>query len=368
MRLPPLLLALAVAFPALAADEVTANATVGGDRFVAGGSVRQSTPVDGDMFGVGGNVDVVASIKGDAVLGGGDVRVREPIKQDLYAGGGNVRIEAPVGGNARLAGGNVEVAAEGTVKGNLSVAGGTIEVRGPVEGHIQAAGGDVLVDSVVGGNVRVAAGQLTLGPNARIGGRVIMRGAENIRQDPAAQVAGGVTRERARTREIRRDSWTGMGWAWTLGLVALAAFIAGVFPTGSRQMGDTLRGDPAMALLLGFITLVCVPVAALMLMITIIGIPLGVVVLMLYGVMLIVGYAALAVVVGDAALARLRSADSAQVRWRVGAAAAAMLALALLGKIPYLGGLVIFAAVLAGIGAAVLMFRTHAARGQAATA
>ena len=363
MRLPALALALtlAAAMPAFASEEVTARATVGGDRFVAGGSVRQSTPVDGDMFGVGGNVDLVATVKGDAVLGGGDVRVREPVKQDLYVGGGNVRIEAPVGGNARLAGGNVEVSAEGSVKGNLSVAGGTIEVRGPVAGHIQAAGGDVLVDSAVGGNVRVAAGQLTLGPNARIAGRVIMRGAERIRQDPAAEVAGGVTREPARAREIHRDSWTGMSWAWTLGLVALAAFIAGVFPTGSRQMGDTLRADPAMAFLLGFITLVCVPVAALMLMITIIGIPLGIVVLMLYGVMLIVGYAALAVVVGDAALARLRTRDAAVLRWRVGAAAAAMLGLALLGKSPYLGGLVIFAAILAGIGAAVLLFRTQAA-------
>lgn len=332
MRLPAAALILAVALPAFATDEVAANATVGGNRLVAGGSVRVTVPIDGDLFGAGGHV----------------------------------RIDAPVAGNARLAGGNVELTVDGAVKGNLSIAGGSIEIRGPVQGNIHAAGGEVLVDSTVAGNVRVAAGELRLGPNARIDGRVTYHGPEKIRQDPAAQVAGGVTRERSRTREFRHDSWRGMSWAWTLGLVALAAFIAGVFPTGARQMGDTLRADPAMAFLIGFITLVCVPVAALMLMITIIGIPLGIVVLMLYGVMLIVGYAALAVVVGDAALARLRTQDAAVLGWRVGAAAAAMLVLALLGRIPYLGGLVIFVAILAGIGAAVLMFRAQAARRQQA--
>ena len=91
---------------------------------------------------------------------------------------------------------------------------GAIEIRGPVAGHVQAAGGEVLVDSAVAGNVRVAAGQLRLGPNARIGGRVIMRGAERVRQDPAARVAGGVTREPARTRELRYNAWKGMSWAW----------------------------------------------------------------------------------------------------------------------------------------------------------
>ena len=47
--------------------------------------------------------------------------------------------------------------------------------------------------------------------------------------------------------------------------------------------------------------------------------------------------------------------------WRVGAAVLAMLALALLGRIPFLGGLVIFAALLAGIGAIMISLRPRAA-------
>ena len=359
---------LATAFPALAADN--AEADIAKDRFTAGGSVRQSQPVEGDLFGIGGEVDLRAGVAGDAILGGGDVRVRDRVAQDLYAGGGSVRVEAAVGRNARIAGGNVEIAPSASIAGNLSIAGGSVEVRGPVGGYVQIAGGDVVIDGPVAGDVRVASGELELGPNARIGGRLIHRGAQRIRQDPAAQVAGGIERGAPlhieRERGSRHAGGRGVSWLWSLGLIALAGFIAGVFPAGSRDIGAGLRKDPGIGLLLGFIALVCVPIAAVVLAVTIIGIPLALAVLLLYFLMLIVGYAAVGVVIGDAALARLRSQDAQRAGWRVGAAMATMLSLALLTRIPYVGGLVAFVALLAGVGAIVLALRSRAHRPGAA--
>jgi hypothetical protein len=362
MRLSSRCLAAALLLAALplAAAPGATQLDIDEDRFVAGGSVRQAQPVEGDLFGVGGNVDLAAGVKGDAVLGGGDVRVRDTVGQDLYAAGGNVRIESAVARNARVAGGNVELAPSASVGGNFSAAGGTIEVRGPVEGYLQAAGGNVLIDAAVGGDVKVATGTLELGPNARIAGRLVHSGPVTLRRDPGAVVSGGIERGAAvgLDRDRREGSRNG-GWGWTLGLVALAAFIAGAFPAASRRMGEELRRDPAIGMLLGFITLVCVPVAAVILMVTIIGIPLAMAVLLLYLLMLVVGYAALAVVLGDAALTRLRARDAARAGWRVGAAALAMVALALLGKLPLVGGLVVFVALLAGLGAMVLAIRNR---------
>ena len=360
-------LLLAAALPAAAAD--SAEVDMDKDRFIAGGSVRQSKPVEGDLFGVGGDVDVNAAVSGDAIVGGGDVRVRDKVEQDLYAVGGNVRVEAAVGRNARLAGGNVEIGPNGSIGRNLTIGGGSVEIRGQVGGYVQVAGGDVLIDGPIAGDVRVASGELELGPNARIGGKLIHRGAK-IKRDPAAQVGGGI--EQAKPVRVHRERRAlhglGMGgWLWSLGLIALAGFIAGVFPT-SRNMGEGLRNDPAIGLLLGFIALVCVPIAAVILVITIIGIPLALAVLLLYFLMLIVGYAAVGVVIGDAALAKLRSRDAQVVRWRVGAAMGAMLVLALLTRIPYLGGLVAFVALMGGVGAIVLALKSRRAPATVATA
>lgn len=351
--------------PARAADD-TVEADLANDRFVAGGTVRQTEPVGGDLFGMAGTLDLAASVRGDAVLAGGDVRVRDTVGRDLYAGGGNVRVDGAVAGNAHLAGGNVEVSREGRIGGNLSAAGGSIEIRGPVDGNVHAAGGDVVIDSAIAGDVQFAGGGIELGPNARIGGRLVHRGPDNIRRDPAAQVAGGIERGKPTRVHSRRDASHGaVGWLWTLGLIALAGIIAGVFPVGSRRLGEGLRGEPALALAFGFVALVCVPVAAVILMITIIGIPLALAVLLLYFLILIVGYAAIAVVIGDTALTRLRSQDAARLGWRVGAAMLAMLALAIVGRIPFLGNLIVFAALLAGVGAIVMAVRS---RGTAAPA
>ncbi len=55
---------------------------------------------------------------------------------------------------------------------------------------------------------------------------------------------------------------------------------------------------------------------------------------------------------------RRRRAEAAErLGWRIGAAAAALAALALLGAVPWLGSWVAFAALLAGLGALLLQWR-----------
>jgi hypothetical protein len=151
-----------------------------------------------------------------------------------------------------------------------------------------------------------------------------------------------------------------------VGLIGVAALLAGAFPATATQVGRSLRGQPGLALLLGFAVLVCVPMAAVILGITIVGLPLAFVLLLAYFLLLIVGYATTGVMIGDAALERLRAQDAARTAWRVGAAAAAALALALLGRLPLVGWLVACGAVLAGIGAIAITLSDRHTR-QAAT-
>ena len=372
----PILLAT-LAFVATIAAAQTPPATEKpptGDRFLLGGTVRHDTPVDGDLIGVGGDVEVNAAVKGDVVAMGGDVRLRAPVGSDVYVAGGTVTIESSVGGNARVAGGNAEVTGTGSVTGNLSIAAGDVLILGPVKGNVHAAGGNVLIDSEIGGDVSTGAGTLELGPNARITGKLKYKGPDDIRRHPDAQVLGGIEKKEVRTRETRRHvetttrdrSFSVGGLLWTLGLIGLAALLAAAFPGATKRLGGELRENTGLVFLLGFCALVGVPILAVMLMVTIIGLPLALILVLLYFLLLLLGYVAIAVVMGDLALNRYKSEMAARLGWRVGAAVLAMLALAVLGRIPFLGGLVIFAALLAGIGAIVLSLRPRAAAPAAA--
>jgi hypothetical protein len=235
---------------------------------------------------------------------------------------------------------------------------------------VQSAGGRLRIDGPIGGDVLATSGQLELGPNARIAGKLRHHSGEPLQRDPSAQVAGGVEQlmptfggdgERSRSDVPARHRSSaiaaGVSWAWTLGLIVLAAALVALLPGWTARMAASLRQRPAAAIGLGFVVLVCTPVAAVLCFVTLIGIPLGMLLLASYVALLPVAYVSAAIGLGDHGLARWQPQRAAVVGWRILAAAIVLVALALLAWIPMLGWLIGLAALLAGIGAWLLSLR-----------
>jgi hypothetical protein len=281
---------------------------------------------------------------GKSVYVGGKVDITDPVQGTVRAAGGEITLSAPVSGDAHLA-------------------GGSITVKGAVSGDLRAAGGSVVIDSPIGGDATVGSGSLELGPNARIAGKLVFRGGE-LKQDPAAQVIGGIEQHSGRMRHAHDFDPFGRfarGWLWTVGLMVMAAIIAAALPGPTRRMATELREHPWTAPLIGFIALTCIPIAAVLIMITIVGIPIGILAILGYAALLLVGYVWLSVVVGGMLLDRFRADIASQIAWRVGAAVIAMLVLALLARVPFVGGWVAFAALIVGVGMVVSgIFRKEA--------
>jgi hypothetical protein len=267
---------------------------------------------------------------GDSTFVGGRVQVDEAVDGPLTAAAGRISVNAPVSGSARLA-------------------AGRIHINAAVTGDVQAAAGRVTIDAPIGGDVKVAAGALKLGPNARIAGSLHFRGG-HFERDPGAQVAGTIDHSTAHTRSVTPFSGSTARWIWTATLVLLAALAAGAMPAASTRMTQELRARPWMAPLLGFIAITCIPVAAVLVMITIIGIPIGILALFAYAALLLVGYVCVSVVVSGLLLERVKVESAALWAWRAGAAALVMLLLALLTRIPFVGGVILFAALVFGVG------------------
>lgn len=282
---------------------------------------------------------------------GGNVDISQAVQGPVIAAGGNVTVNAPVDGNVALAGGNVELGSAAAISGNATMAGGTIAVNGSIKGNLHAAAGRIRINGPVAGNTSIAAGTLELGPDARIQGTLIFRGQE-LHRDPAAQVVGRVEQLPGRWRWHERTAAQRLahGWIWTAVLMVLAALIAAALPGASHRMAQELRERPWITPLLGIVALTSIPIAAVLMMITIIGIPIGLLALIGYAALLLVGYVWLAVVVGGMLLDRVKPETAAQTAWRAGAAVLAMLVLAILVRVPFVGGLVHLTAVVVGVG------------------
>jgi cytoskeletal protein CcmA (bactofilin family) len=331
----------------------------GTDMFVAGGSPRVSAPVKGDLVAAGGELRISAPVAGDIMAAGGTVRIDAAAGQDVYAGGGQVEIGGSISRNARLAGGSVSVGPQARILGNASLAGGRLEMLGGIGGYLQAAGGRVFIDGRIDGDVEAAAGELELGPRARIGGRLRYRSGAPLKQDAAAQVRGGIERLDMPVRRVAKRSAAVYGF-WTLGLMLMAAVLMGVLPEFFGRVAETARARFGWSLLAGFVALAAIPAAALVLLITVIGIPLAGLTVLLYLVLLLVGYVCAGIALGDAALKRWLAGRAAHRGWRALAAAIGVLVVGLFALVPWLGALIAFLALIAGMGALLLPLRQTA--------
>jgi cytoskeletal protein CcmA (bactofilin family) len=334
-RLIAVLAVLLAASGAALADD-TAKASLGGNDFLAGGQV-----------------ELEGSVRRNAFVSGGDVTVSADVGRSLFAAGGDVRLEGNVDGDARMAGGSLRIAPAATVDGDATLAGGVIEVDGTVGGDLTAFGERIVLNGRIDGDVQLAGDELTLGPEARIGGQVYYRSGDDIVAQPGAQVAGGikeVASERAWRRAARGATIIG-GITISLGMVLLGAVLVLGMPRFTREAAAAIRATPWQVLGLGCAMLVGVPVALAVLVVTIIGIPLALVLAFAYGALLILGYLIGAIFVGDFVLGRIDAGKLDSVWWRALFLLLAIVAIAVVKAVPVAGPIAAMLLFLAGLGA-----------------
>jgi cytoskeletal protein CcmA (bactofilin family) len=328
--------ALLLSSAGMAAADDNARATVGGNEFVAGGYV-----------------DLEERIERNAFVSGGDVTVGGYVGRDLYAAGGDVRLEGEVDRDLRMAGGTLRIAPEAEVRGDATLAGGSIVVDGSVSGDLSAYGERIELDGSVSGDVDFAGDKLRLGPNARVEGGLTYRSGSALLIEPGAQVIGGIHHATRKPdwRRLGRGAAILGGITISLGMVLLGGVLVLGMPAFTREAGAVIRGRPWHALGTGCAMLVGVPVALALFAVTIVGIPLALLLAFAYGALLMLGYLIGAIFLGDFVLERVDAGKLASVWWRALFTLLAIVAIAILHRVPVIGELAWFLLFLAGVGA-----------------
>jgi hypothetical protein len=171
-------------------------------------------------------------------------------------------------------------------------------------------------------------------------------------------VQGGIERLEVPVRRVAERSAAPAAFGlWTLGLMVTAAVLVAALPGFFGRVADAARARFGWSLLAGFVALAAIPAAALVLLVTVVGIPLAGLTVLLYLALLLVGYVAAGIALGDAALKRWLAGRAAHKGWRALGAALGVLAVSLAALIPWLGALIAFLALLAGMGALLLQLK-----------
>jgi cytoskeletal protein CcmA (bactofilin family) len=334
-------------------DLARARGTIRQDLYVAGPTVDVQAEVIGDVVAAGREVRIGEHVTGDVLVAGGQVTVAGRVEDDIRAAGGTVDVTADTGGDAIVAGGQVRLGPGTQVDGRAWLAGGDVSVDGAVAGDLRAAGATVRIAGHVAGDAHVAARQVEIAETARIDGVLRYRSPREAAIHPAAVVAGGV--EATRLQEWDRVSRLlipaiGVG---LLGLFLVGLAIVLLVPGFGAAAAETAAREPWKSAGLGLAVLVLAPAVIVGLLATVVGIPLALAVLALYVVGLLVGLLTGVLWVGRVGAHLLGRAPASRAGWAL-ALLLALVLVALIGAVPFVGPPVIALVMILGLGALTL--------------
>ncbi len=328
--------------------------------------IIDTVEINDDLLAAGQNLIVSGRIRGDCILGGMSATVDGVVDGSIMAAGSEIRLSGECRTSARLFGRGIDV--DGRIERNLIAFGETIilgkngwvendfygganniTIQGRIGGDFDAYGAQVYLAGKVDGDVEIEGEDIIIEPTAIIGGDLTTVGENKPQIEPGAQILGE-TRHEFPEKDERSgytfasflfDSW------WYLAMLLAGATLLIFFSPFTRDVITAAETQWAKALGLGFVFVVCLPIAAMILAVTIIGIPLAIIVLLGWLLLWYLSYAFTGLLVGEWVLRKLRRGRAPAKFW---ALVLGLLIILLLGKIPILGIILQFVIIFLGFG------------------
>lgn len=326
--------------------------------YTIGEGVFISGTAENDVIAGGGQISVSGNIKGDLLAIGGSIYISGTIEDDVRIGGGQVEVSGNIAGDLVVGAGQVSILPQAVIGGDLIVGSGRIDIQGKINGAIRAAAGEVVINNEIGKEVNVRTGKLSLGEKAVINGNLNYSAPEEAIIASGSLVRGENNFRKTDYQDEKDRTVKGFLGAMSLMsiimLIVAGLFFALIFKKPSHVVSHEALGNMLPNLGRGFIFLIIAPVVSILLLVSMIGVPLGILFLLLYVAMLMVAYMFGAIIVG-AGIEKWIAKKEMNITWKTVLWGA--LAFFVLGWIPFLGGLFKFVIFMISLGSVVHLMK-----------
>jgi cytoskeletal protein CcmA (bactofilin family) len=332
---------------------ISAGETVQDDLYAFAGTITILGTVRGDVVAAGGQISVDGTVTGDLIASGGTITVRGNVGGSVRAAGATILIDGTVTEDVVVAGGDLTIGSNGRVGRDVLSATGTFVLAGELARDLRAATGTMTIDGRVGRDVRVEVERLELT------GRAVIEGSLSYGSDLEATIASrAVVRGPVERRASARDGEAApaapldraIDWGRGLvGFLALGLLVILLAPGFARGSSDALIRSPLLSLGIGAGVLIGLPILAILVLL--IGLLIGgwwiaLIAIALYLIAMAVSIPVAAMGLGSFIFRRTRRTAQLALALLVGAVILFVIAL-----VPILGPVVLFLALLLGLGA-----------------
>jgi len=321
--------------------EVYGDLAVACQRFTLDGKVSQN------LYCAGEKIKVAGEVYGDIIGFAKDIEINGKALGGFRGGCQSLIIDGVVDGDV-LVGAQWVVIGEGAIiEGDVYIGAGELIVEGEVHGEIRGGVGELIVSGYISDDVVVHTEDIEIEARGRIGGDLVYKNDEMIDIKNRGNVEGDIIFEYFDEPEF--DCFVS-SWIWKLILLGMAwvtgIILALIFKSQIPDSFEDIRDKFGKTLLIGLLGLIVIPVVSILAFIPIITIPAGLILLALYLIFMYLGWILVGILIGYFLLQLKFSGPSVVLSAIIG-----ILILTILALIPFLGGLICFAATIIGLGA-----------------
>jgi cytoskeletal protein CcmA (bactofilin family) len=327
--------------------------TIEDDLYAFGSNIAINGTIRGDLVATGNNISIDGNVTGSVIAAGNSIAIRGQVGGSVRAVGNTIVLDGKVANDLVVAGNELTILSNGRIGRDAIVAAATTTISGQIGRDLQVGGANVKIDGVVGGNVTATIDRLQITDRGTVGGSLKYTSKNEAQIANASSVKGSIERQTPDNGRVPLfTGTTALVVEWLkglIGLLILGILVVFFFPGFSRRAGEALVRSPWLTLAIGALILIGLPILSIVFFAVgalIGGWWIGFVVLALFVVVLALSIPVAAVGVGGALLRVARRPVPVWLALLIG-----LVALLLVALIPILGGLVIFCALLFGMGA-----------------
>ncbi len=311
--------------------------------------------VSGDVIAFAQNVTINGDVGGTIFAGAATITINSQRAKTIWAAGANIDISANVDRNVILAGGSLLVGKDARIGRELKVYGGKCTVEGRITDFIMGGVGKFEMAGT-SRDIKINADEATIKSGARISGDLIVRSEKEPTIEEGATITGETTFEKPEPKEKAAAFAFAPLLAFFISFVKIVMCIAKIVvgivliacsKTFVRRIMDTLIHKPWHALGWGFLGLIVIPVAAVILFVILIGFPIAIFGVYIYTILIYLSSIFVGLVIGEKVIQLFRKEGdiSLYLSFIVG-----IIVLFILGLIPVLGFIIKIFTVLFGSG------------------
>lgn len=227
-----------------------------------------------------------------------DLDISGEVGGSFRGGAQNISLDGKLKRNFLGFAASINLKESSEVGGDVIAFCGELKVSGKVGKGIKGSVGSMVISGIIDGDVNVKADEISIMPDAKINGNLFYKSKKEAKIEKGAQITGETKWTKLTPK--KKKGLTG-GKILVKFLFLCASIVTGLFmlliaKKEVKAAKEAVFKDFLKNLGLGFVFVICIPIAICILLFTVIGIPISIIVLFAYLVLfyiakIFVGYA-----------------------------------------------------------------------------